>query len=412
MTDVVPAERPEIAPIDTRAGRILIAALFLILMTGSGLAFYNLMVFLHAFSSEGILGLSWVSWAIGFFFVLNGFAGLGVSALLDRFPARFVIAGGSLVTGASLALLGRVTGTVEFFVVFGVFGVGFAATSLIPAMTLVARWFHERRSIAVSVVSTGLSLGGILLTPPSARFIELYGVAQVMPWIGFAYVAGILPLALFFVRDHPPVDDRSEASLPEPTGTPYREAVTSRYFLWLGGAYIAIMLAQVGVLQHLYNAIAFRVDTEFGRRVIQVLAGSSVIGRFSGGFLLLRAPIRPFTFALVAGQGISLACLAFAEREWTIVASVMLFGLTVGNLLMIQPLLLANAFGMRDYGHIYSTSQLVTTVGYASGPGVIAYCFGLFGGYREAFWVAAGASAIAFLCLVFAGHPRAESTES
>ncbi len=407
MTDVTPAARPGPAPIDTRAGRVLIGALFLILMTGSGLAFYNLMVFLHAFSSEGILGLDWVSWAIGFFFVLNGFAGLGVSTLLDRFPARFVIAGGSLVTGASLALLGRVTGTVEFFVVFGVFGVGFAATSLIPAMTLVARWFHERRSVAVSIVSTGLSLGGILLTPPSARFIEAYGIAAVMPWIGLAYVAGILPLALFFVRDHPPIDDSSGTTLPEATGTPYREAVTSRYFIWLGAAYVAIMLAQVGVLQHLYNAVAFRVDTDFGRRIIQVLAGSSVVGRFSGGFVLLRAPIRPITFVLIAGQGTALACLAVAEQEWAIVASVVLFGLTVGNLLMIQPLLLANAFGMRDYGHIYSTSQLVSTVGYASGPGVIAYCFGLFGGYREAFWVAAGASALAFLCLALAGRPRA-----
>ncbi len=391
------------------------AALFVILMATSGLAFYNLQVFLHALTQEGVIGINQVSWAIGFFFVVNGFAGLGVSYLLERFAAQRVIAVGSAVAGASLGALGRVEGSVEFFAVFGVFGLGFAATSLIPAMTVVTRWFVERRSVAISVVSTGLSLGGILLTPLCARWIEAHGMAAVTPWIGLAYLATVMPLALLFVRDRPDLLQagsvtarRGGGAHERLEGVAFREAVTSRYFIWLGAAYIAIMLAQVGVLQHLYNAVALRTDTEFARRIIQVLAGSSVVGRFSGGFILLRVPIRTATFVLVVGQGVALASLAVSDTETAIAASVMLFGLTVGNLLMIQPLLLANAFGVRDYGRIYSTSQLVTTAGYATGPGVIAALFHYYGGYGEAFAVAASASAAALLCLLAAGHPAAE----
>ena len=409
MPEPDPAEKGATPLSPPRPGWGVVGALFVILMTSSGLAFYNLQVFLHALTQEEVIGLNLVSWAIGFFFVINGIAGLGVSVLLERFPARAVIAVGSVVTGLSLGALGQVRDSVAFFFVFGVFGLGFAATSLVPAMTVVTRRFVERRSVAISVVSTGLSVGGILITPLCAVWIEAHGMAAVTPWLGAAYVVGVLPLALLFVRDREPVSDSQpeerRGPTPATTGVPYREAITSRYFIWLGLAYIAIMLAQVGVLQHLYNAVSFRTDTAFARLVIQILAGSSVVGRFSGGFLLLRVPIRAATFVLVAVQGVALASLGFATSSAAIAASVMLFGITVGNLLMIQPLLLANAFGMRDYGHIYAASQLVTTVGYASGPGVIAFCFTRFGDYQEAFAVAALASVVALLSLFLAGRP-------
>jgi hypothetical protein len=233
-------------------------------------------------------------------------------------------------------------------------------------------------------------------------------MAAVTPWIGLAYGLTVMPLALLFVRDRPaarrdPDDPTQNAVTHE--GVPFREAVTSRYFVWLGVAYVAIMLAQVGVLQHLYNAVALRTDTDFARRIIQVLAGSSVVGRFAGGFVLLRVPIRNATFVLVATQSVALAGLATSPTPLAIGASVMLFGLCTGNLLMIQPLLLAEAFGVRDYGRIYSLSQLVSTAGYASGTGVIAFLFNRFGSYREAFFVAALVTLVALLGLLLAGRP-------
>jgi len=48
-----------------------------------------------------------------------------------------------------------------------------------------------------------------------------------------------------------------------------------------------------------------------------------------------------------------------------------LFGLTVGNVLMLQPLLLVDAFGTREYARIYSVSQLLTALGVAGGPALV-----------------------------------------
>ena len=59
-------------------------------------------------------------------------------------------------------------------------------SALVPATTLVARWFSARRSVALSITSTGLSLGGILLTPVAASLITRLGLEASVPWLAAA----------------------------------------------------------------------------------------------------------------------------------------------------------------------------------------------------------------------------------
>ena len=51
-----------------------------------------------------------------------------------------------------------------------------------------------------------------------------------------------------------------------------------------------------------------------------------------------------------------------------IFASIIVFGLTIGNILMLQPLLIAERFGVRDYPRIFSRSQFIAVAGTAGGP--------------------------------------------
>ncbi len=95
--------------------------------------------------------------------------------------------------------------------------------------------------------------------------------------------------------------------------------------------------------------------------------------------------------------------LAAGEGAGALLVAAAAFGATVGNLLMLQPLLLADAFGVRDYGRIYSLSQLLTTLGIAAGPAVLGLAHDAFEGYGAAFALAAGASAAAFALVLAAG---------
>ena len=74
---------------------------------------------------------------------------------------------------------------------------------------------------------------------------------------------------------------------------------------------------------------------------------------------------------------------------------------------MLQPLLLADAFGLRDYGRIYSVSQFITAIGVAAGPVGVGLIDEVTGDYRLAYLVVAACSLCGVLLLLLAGKiPR------
>ncbi|HET6473337.1 MAG TPA: MFS transporter, partial [Pseudomonadales bacterium] len=193
------------------------------------------------------------------------------------------------------------------------------------------------------------------------------------------------------------------------SGTEYARAVRSRFFVVLTAGYLLVLGTQVGGIAHMYNrgvAIASPLEASLA---VSVLAMLSVIGRLLGGVVIGRIPIKAFALANVAGQLLGFLVLGHASDAWHLWIGAGLFGFTVGNLLMMQPLILAQAFGVTDYPRIYSTSQAVTTLGVASGP-VVLGAITATSGYLAAFSVFAVLSAAAFVLIVAAGPvPAGES---
>jgi len=111
--------------------------------------------------------------------------------------------------------------------------------------------------------------------------------------------------------------------------------------------------------------------------------------------------VRAFALALMAIQGVALLGMAFAESRVAILASVALFGITIGNSLMMHPLLLADRYGTREYGRIYSMSQFVAMAGVAGGPAAIGIIYEQSGGYTIPFAVMAVATVLGLLTLQF-----------
>jgi predicted MFS family arabinose efflux permease len=130
---------------------------------------------------------------------------------------------------------------------------------------------------------------------------------------------------------------------------------------------------------------------------------SSVAGRFLGGWMLTWMAARKLALGNLVLQAIGLGCLSVADGAATLLFASAVFGFSVGNLLMLQPLLLAEAFGVRDYGRIYSLSMLLTMIGVAGGPVVLGMLHDLTGGYLLSFLMAAFVSVLAYGALISSG---------
>jgi len=383
----------------------IVAGVFLVLTVSSGFGFYNLSVYINVLAAARGFSVAEVSVAVSLFFVVGGVTGMVVARLIERYDVRWVMIGGAALGGLALGVVGHAQALWQLYLLFTIFGVGNSAISIVTATTLVARWFPgSNRSVALSIASTGLSAGGIVVTPLSARLINQWGLEATIPWFGVLFFLLVVPIAWWVVRGHPPA--ASAAAGGGPTSAPgwhYRDAIRSRFFVLVTLGYVVLMGSQVGAIAHLYNRAAQITDFRVAATAVQVLTLLSILGRFAGGWLVTRIPIRAFTLGNVVGQAVGLATIATATGPAQVIAGAAVFGGTVGNLLMLHPLWLVDAFGGAAYARIFSLSNAISVLGVAAGPAVMGLVFDAFD-YRLAYMIGVCGSVLAFALLLGAGR--------
>ncbi len=131
-------------------------------------AMFSLPVFLLPISRDTGWSVAGVSSAMTIGFVAMALGSIAWGALADRIGARAVVLIGSLALAASLALASRATSLVQFQLVFGLAVGGAAAAILAPMMACVTGWFDTHRSLAVSLVSAGMGMAPMTMSPLAA----------------------------------------------------------------------------------------------------------------------------------------------------------------------------------------------------------------------------------------------------
>ena len=112
--------------------------------------------------------------------------------------------------------------------------------------------------------------------------------------------------------------------------------------------------------------------------------------------------MRGFVLGCLVAQALGLLLIAVLETRVGIWLGAGLFGITIGNLLMMHPLLLADAFDVRHFPRLFALSQSFTTIGVAGGPLLLGALHDAVG-YPTAFITAAVMSLLALVCLAGSG---------
>lgn len=165
-------------------------------------------------SVEQRLGVSGEEAAIGIPLVLVGSSILApfVGVLIARYSLRLLLMAGALLTVAGYFLLAITNSYAFYLLAYGLcFGPAMSLAGSIGPATLVTRWFHRNRGLALGIVH----LPVVIAIVPWAleRALGHYTPATLYAGIGTIAAVLLVPLILFTV-DHPPSHDETMA--PEP----------------------------------------------------------------------------------------------------------------------------------------------------------------------------------------------------
>ena len=315
--------------------------------------------------------------------------GLGqpvTGALADRYGAGRVMAGGSLLLAAGLALPALLPGAPAMLLGIGILtGLGVACTGTGAALAAVGRAVPpERRGEMIGLASAGGSFGQAALVPVAQASIGGFGAVATLGILAVGVLA-IVPIARA-VEWRPPAVGLNAAPRPNLFALA-RTALADRDFALLTAGFFACGFQLAFLTTHLPSHISLcGLPVELGAMALMTIGlfnipGSWLCGRVSN----FMQPEKALGFIYLL-RTVAIACFALAPPSYggTLVFAAVMGFVWLGTIPLTSAAI-ARRFGVADLGALYGVCFLSHQLGGFLGAGSGAILLETAGTYA-AFW--------------------------
>jgi len=377
-------------------------------------AMFSLAVFLEPMSTATGWSRAGISSAMTLNFLVMGLGAFGWGAASDRFGTRIVVLIGAALLGLGLVLASGATSLIQFQLTFGLL-VGLAASAFFaPMIAAATAWFEQNRSLAVSLVSAGMGVAPLTISPFARWLITTYEWRTAMLTIGVLAWTLLLPATLL-VRRPPalaaaPGVGAGPGFTPDTVGMSAAQALRSPQFLVLGLTFFACCAAHSGPIFHMVSyAIFCGVAPMAAVSVYSVEGLAGLGGRLLLGLLGDRFGAKPVLIAGLLVQSLAIGAYVFVSRLSEFYALTVIFGTAYGGVMPLYAVLARQYFGQHIMGTVFGAATMLSSIGMAFGPLAGGWIFDTFDAYSwlfiGSFAVGLGAVAVA---LAFPPLPRVQ----
>jgi MFS transporter, OFA family, oxalate/formate antiporter len=316
---------------------------------------------------------------------------------IQRFHPRFMLLGGGFLVSLGWVLSSMTSNISQFILTYGLIsGAGVGIMYGVP-MAVVARWFPDKKGLAVGLVIVGFGLSPLITAPLASQLIQTFGVMQAFLVLGISLLF-ILPLLIFPFRF--PNEQEIEIYT---TKTYHQDNQVSMDVkrmiktLSFKGLYLNFILGtMIGLtLIGLTANIGLRY---VGLNVIQVSQWMAIFALFNGGgrplfgwitdkLSISKAMLISFSLIISA----SLLMIFFGQIHPIIfILSFIIFWFNLGGWLAIAPTSTMKLYGIKHYSQNYGV--VFTAYGLGAILGVLASGFLLdtFNQVNFVFWFVIG----------------------
>jgi len=323
---------------------------------------------------------------------------LGIGSLLsglsfDKYGPRFNYMVGLGLLSIAYGLLDSLSSIWQFYIFLGILGgLGASMVGVIPAQSLVSRWFDKNLGTALSIAYAGQGLGVLIMAPLSQISIDHFGWQASYKYISYVFII-LLIIASFLPwkkissgsKDNPRKTNNGKAT----GGISLKEAIFTKTFWGFFFIFCFTAIGIFGISLHVVAYLVFvglsEVEAAFSFGIAGIL---NFIGMVLTGLAADRYPrhlVATVSYALSFMAIFSLAMMQFYTSIIFLILFIIGFGLSAGARGPIITTLMAEIFAGKGLASIYGATNLGQGIGAATGAFIAGFLFDLTGGYNFGF---------------------------
>jgi MFS family permease len=291
--------------------------------------------------------------------------------LSDRLGPRPVVLTGSIVLAASLALASRATSLLAFQVIFGLMVGGSIAAIFAPMMAAVTGWFDTHRGLAVSLVSAGMGMAPLTMSPLAAWLVSNHDWRTSMQILAVVVGGIMIPVSLL-VRRAPALAGAHSA--PSGDGAPQSEmslaqALRSPQFIILLLTNFFCCATHSGPIIHTVSyAISCGIPMIAAVTIYSVEGLAGMGGRIAFGLLGDRFGAKRVLVLGLLAQAFGALAYVFVRELAAFYAVAALFGFIYAGTMPLYAVLARENFPLRMMGTVIGGTAMAGSLGMATGP--------------------------------------------
>jgi cyanate permease len=343
-----------------------------------GIGFYGPGVWLQALTTTRGWSVAGISGAITLHFLTSALLVARLPALLARFGLVATVRAGLALSAAGVAAWALAPAPAWLVPAALLTGAGWALTSGATINAIVSRWFDRRRPAALAMAYNGASMGGIVFVPLWSALIAGFGFPAAALAVGGLGLLLLWPVAARrFAADpasrglHP--DGAAEPPPPRPAAAPAGPLWSQPAFRSLSLAFALGLVAQMGLLSQLYSLLAPALGKTGAGWALSLATACAVLGRSAAGWLLPPEADRRGAAVLnflVQAAGSAALLAAGGTSAPLLIAACVLFGLGIGNLLSLPPLIAQAEWPPAQVAAVVAMVTAVNQAFYAFAPAI------------------------------------------
>lgn len=332
---------------------------------------FSLPVFLKPIAADTGWSVAGVSSAMTIGFLAMAFTSMGWGTLSDRVGPLPVVLTGSILLAVSLALASFASSLITFQLMFGLMVGGATAAIFAPMMATVTGWFETHRSLAVSLVSAGMGMAPMTMSPLAAWLVSSHDWRTSMRLIAVVVAAIMIPVSLLVRRA--PAPERRDAAVSgqdtAPSEMTLSQAVRSPQFMILLATNFFCCATHSGPIIHTVSyAVSCGIPLIAAVTIYSVEGLAGMGGRIAFGLLGDRFGAKRVLVLGLLAQAFGALAYVFVRELAAFYSVAALFGFIYAGTMPLYAAIARENFPLRMMGTVIGGTAMAGSLGMATGP--------------------------------------------